>query len=72
MTIDVKEPPGLMDFLYSVLLILLRHKFGIKLDYFINIPLGYRNYLLKPTVLKKVLPVPGVSWKKNYLKRLFP
>ena len=37
MTIDVKEPPGLMDFLYSVLLILLRHKFGIKLDYFINL-----------------------------------
>ena len=37
MTIDVKEPPGLMNFLYSVLLILLRHKFGIKLDYFINL-----------------------------------
>ena len=36
MTTEVKEPPGLMDFLSSVLLILLRHKFGIKLGYFIN------------------------------------
>ena len=36
MTVEVKEPPGLMDFMFSVLEILLRHKFGIKLEYFIN------------------------------------